>query len=73
MGKNLKKRNLLTIYVREEYQDTLEKFQKAIEHDEKLQQLRYKVKDGLMSVVIMQLILKYVTEQEAENEKSTKA
>ena len=68
--KTNRKRNLITIYMKDEYRDVIERFDKLIEKDEKLQQLRSKKKDGLRSVVIMELILNYVEEQESKNETS---
>lgn len=66
MGKNLENRNLLTIYVRKEYRELIKTFDNLIEKDPSLQGLRYKDKDKLRSVVIMQLILRYVREKGAD-------
>lgn len=67
MAKAKRKYGMITFYIRPEYREDFEKFEKLIEKDTRLVALRKKDKDGLISIALTQLILKYIDEYEANN------
>jgi len=58
-NKTLENRNQVKFYVRTEHMEEFKKFCDAIEKDEEIIALRYNKKLGLMSIALMQLIIKY--------------
>lgn len=74
MARTLTKRNIMTIYVRDDYIDTVNKFKNLVEKDLRFIELQTKKGDKLMSIAIMQLMLRYVTDRETElNDGATNA
>ena len=60
MGRTLKRRNIKTIYIRDELMSLWDEFNKLIEKDEDIAAQRYKKKTGLESIAISTLIYNYV-------------
>ena len=68
MGRHLQKRNMHTIYIRNEHMQIWDKFIKTIEKDDVFKKLQFKNKSGLISIAIMTLINTYIVESNNENE-----
>ena len=62
---NVDRRNAVAIYIREEEKPIFKRFLQYIQKDNRITALRDTDKKGVMSIAIMQLILKYVNEVES--------
>ncbi len=51
---------MITFYVRPEFRRLVEKFYRIIEYDKRVTDLRFRDKYGVMSIALIQLIIKYV-------------
>jgi hypothetical protein len=60
ISKHTQKRNLHTIYIRDNYKILWNQFIDLIEKDEDFKEQRNKEKDGIISISIMNLIYDYV-------------
>ena len=68
MIKTLEKHNSHQIYIREPLKPLWIKFLQLIRKDPEIIKLRDKSRSGVISIAIMNLILKYVQENEASNQ-----
>ncbi|MCL5018665.1 MAG: hypothetical protein M1416_02795 [Candidatus Pacearchaeota archaeon] len=59
MAQPKRKFGMITFYVRPEFRKLVEKFCKFIEYDKRITDIRFKDKSGLLSIALIQLMLKY--------------
>lgn len=64
MAQPKRKFGMITFYVRPEFRKLIEKFYKFIEYDKRITNLRFKEKYGLLSIALIQLMIKYVDDAE---------
>ena len=66
MTKTLERRNIVTIYVRNQYIPVWEEFRKLVVSDPDFKAKRYKQSDSLMSIGIMTLMARYIKDRHSK-------